>query len=102
MEEINWYCKKIGKKFDEFDEFDKYITDVLKDFVKDKQGKEINVGDLFEFDFWEEIHSKIKLKGSFSFNDDDLAYEIDVINNERYVCLTFATCVNLISNIRRI
>ena len=37
-----------------------------------------------------------------SFNDDDLAYEIDVINNERYVCLTFATCGNLISNIRRI
>lgn len=70
--------------------------------VKDKQGKEINVGDLFEFDFLEELHSKIKLKGSFSFNDEDLAYEIDVINNERYVCLTFATCGNLISNIRRI
>mgnify|MGYP003676263792 CR=1 FL=1 len=39
MEEINWYCKKIGKKFDEFDEFDKYITDVLKDFVKEQKEK---------------------------------------------------------------
>ena len=37
MEEINWYSKKIGKKFDEFDEFDKYITDVLKDFVKEQK-----------------------------------------------------------------
>jgi len=34
MQEINWYCNKIGKKFDEFDAFDKYITDVLKEFVK--------------------------------------------------------------------
>lgn len=70
--------------------------------VKDKQGKEIKEGELFEFDFLEELHQKIRLKGSFSFNDEDLAYEIDVLNNDRYVCLTFANCVNLISNIRRI
>lgn len=70
--------------------------------VKDKKGKEIKEGELFEFDFLEELHQKVRLKGSFSFNDDDLAYEIDVINNDRYVCLTFATCGNLISNIRRI
>jgi hypothetical protein len=36
MEEINWYCNKIGKKFDEFDVFDRYITDVLKEFVKER------------------------------------------------------------------
>lgn len=70
--------------------------------VKDKQGKEIKEGELFEFDFLEELDQTIKLKGSFSFNDDDLAYEIDVINNERYVCLTFVTCANRISNIRRV
>ena len=70
--------------------------------IKDKQGKKIKEGELFEFDFLEELHQKVRLKGSFSFNDEDLAYEIDVINNERYVCFTFATCGNLISNIRRI
>lgn len=37
MEEIKWYSKKIGKKFEEFDEFDKYITDVLKEFVKEQK-----------------------------------------------------------------
>ena len=70
--------------------------------VKDKQGKEIKEGELFEFDLLEELNQSVKLKGSFSFNDEDLAYEIDVINNERYVCLTFATCGNLISNIIRV
>lgn len=69
--------------------------------VKDKQGNGIEIGDEFTFDFLEELHSKIKLKGSFSFNDEDLAYEIDVIDDDRYVCLTFATCGNLISNIER-
>ena len=38
-EEIKWYSEKIGKKFDEFDDFDKYITDVLKEFVKEQKLK---------------------------------------------------------------
>ena len=37
MDETNWYSKKIGKNIDEFDMFDKYITDVLKEFVKEQK-----------------------------------------------------------------
>lgn len=67
--------------------------------IKDIKGLAIKEGDLFEFDFLEELDSKIRLKGSFSFNEDDLAYEIDIDDNEHYTCLNFANCNNLISNV---
>ncbi len=69
--------------------------------LKDKNGLEIFEGDIFTFNFLENLDETIKLTGSFSFNVDELAFEIDVKDNDRYVCLTYATCNILISNIEK-
>lgn len=66
MDETNWYSKKIGKNIDEFDMFDKYITDVLKEFVKE-QKQAISVTRCCESDS-ELLKAVEKLK--------DFAYEV--------------------------
>jgi hypothetical protein len=45
--------------------------------------------DIFTFDFLEDLYKSITLTGSFYFNDEDLCYEINIYNNERYVCLHY-------------
>ena len=57
--------------------------------IKDKNGKPILEGKKFKFMYLEKINSPIQLIGSFSWNQDELRYEIDIHDNENYVCLSY-------------
>jgi len=58
--------------------------------IKDKNGEELyNDCDIFTFDLLVELHKEIQLVGVFSWNDDELRYEIDVYNNPEYICLSY-------------
>lgn len=60
--------------------------------LKDKNYKEIYSDfDIFTFDFMKELHNTIKLIGVFTFNEEDLTYEIDVYSKEHpeYTCLCY-------------
>ena len=62
----------------------------MREYVKkDKHGEGIIEGEKFTFMFLEELHNPIKLIGSFDWNENDLRYEIDIHDNEEYVCLSF-------------
>ena len=70
--------------------------------ITDINGNKIKEGDKFEFSYLKELDLKVKLTGIIVFNDEDLAYEIDVIEDDEYVCLTYATNHVYISNIKKI
>jgi hypothetical protein len=54
------------------------------------EGKKFyNDSDILKFKYLEELNKEIDLIGSFHFNRDDLSYEIDIYNNERYICLNY-------------
>lgn len=57
--------------------------------LNDKNNKAIFLGDKFTFEYMQELHKTVKLTGSFSWNADDLCFEIDVHDNEEYVCLHY-------------
>lgn len=59
--------------------------------IKDIEGKPINEGELFSFKYLSELKDPIELKGSFSWNGDELRYEINIHDNEDYVCLSYVT-----------
>lgn len=60
-------------------------------FVKtDKNDKDIFTGDKFVFDFYEVLSEPTILIGSFSWNNDELRYEIDIHENDNYTCLSYA------------
>lgn len=62
----------------------------MKNYVKkDKHGNEIKEGQKFKFKFLKELHNPIELIGSFDWHDDELRYEIDIHDNDEYVCLSF-------------
>lgn len=71
----------------------------MLNLLTDKHGIVITEGVLFTFDFLKDLDNTIQLTGSLSFNDEDLAYEIDILDNDEFVCLTYATTHILISNI---
>jgi len=57
--------------------------------MNDKLGKPIKAGDSFTVDFLKELNNPIELVGSFDWHDGDLRYEIDIHDNEEYVCLSY-------------
>ena len=83
MKEVKWYSEKIGKKFEEFDMFDKYITDVLKEFVKEQKEKInytpccetlptkkiMNFDDWLKFLKWEQVGNSYVYKHGNKYKD---------------------------------
>jgi len=58
--------------------------------LKDKSEKDIYAdSDIFKFKYLEELHKPVELIGSFTFNEDDLRYEIDIYNHDRYIVLNY-------------
>jgi hypothetical protein len=58
--------------------------------LRDKYGKKIYEDcSILKFKFLEELDKEIEFIGVFTFNDEDLRYEIDIYNNPRYVCLNY-------------
>ena len=55
----------------------------------DKNGKPIRKGEKFKFKYMKELHNPIELTGSFDWNADELRYEIDIWDDDTYVCLSF-------------
>ena len=43
----------------------------------------------FKFKYLEELDKPIELTGSFIWNEDELRYEIDIYNNDKYICLSY-------------
>ena len=56
---------------------------------KDINGNPIRKGDKFRFKFMKELHNQIELIGSFDWNADELRYEIDIYDDDEYVCLSY-------------
>ncbi len=56
---------------------------------RDIDGRAIRKGQKFKFKFEKELNKPIKLIGSFSFNADELRYEIDIHDHDEYVCLSY-------------
>ena len=58
----------------------------------DKNGDKINIGDRFNFSLRNREGSSAyceNLTGEFEFNPDDLRFEINIFNNDSYVCLWY-------------
>jgi hypothetical protein len=70
---------------------EKVDSDTVGQFTGlDCKGQKIWEGDRFTFKYLVELHKAIKLTGTFSFNDAELRYEIDVEPNKYgYVCLSY-------------
>jgi len=63
---------------------------VIGTLIRDRSGKPIREGEKFNFKYLEELDKAVKLIGSFSWNDIELRYEIDIEeNNDRYICLSY-------------
>lgn len=70
-----------------------YDTDaeLFQFVIKDKNENKIYANiDKFKFDFWDGVKHRT-LIGSFDWNEDELRYEIDVHDDEFYVCLSYVT-----------
>ncbi|MDD5013473.1 MAG: hypothetical protein PHW73_00040 [Atribacterota bacterium] len=57
--------------------------------IKDINGTQIREGEKFKFKFMRDLHDDIELTGSFSWNDIELRYEIDIWDNTDYTCLSY-------------
>lgn len=57
----------------------------------DKNGNPIKVGQRFKFKFMRELHNHIELIGSFDWHDEELRYEVDIWDNDEYVCLSYVS-----------
>lgn len=55
----------------------------------DINGKPIRKADKFKFKYMKELHKHIELIGSFDWNENELRYEIDIWDDDIYVCLSF-------------
>ena len=56
---------------------------------KDKNGKPIRVGEKFKFKFLKTPNAFIEFTGSFDWHEDELRYEIDIWDDDQYVCLSY-------------
>lgn len=66
------------------------IPETVVPFVRnDKNGNRIFKGDKFKFKFLRELNNPIELIGSFDWCQDELRYEIDIWDHEKYVCLSY-------------
>ena len=65
----------------------------MKDYlIKDKNGKQIVEGQKFKFKFLKELHEPpLEFIGSFCWNQNELRYEIDIWDDELYVCLSYVS-----------
>jgi hypothetical protein len=62
----------------------------MEDIIKrDIDGRGIRVGQKFKFKFLKSPKNPIELIGSFSYNTEEMRYEIDIWDNEEYVCLSY-------------
>ena len=58
--------------------------------LHDKNGKEIYTdSSIVKFKFLESLDKVVELVGVFTFNDDELRYEIDIYSNNSYTCLYY-------------
>jgi hypothetical protein len=57
--------------------------------INDKNGIPITEGQKFKFKLKKEVNKSIELIGSFSWNQNELRYEIDIWGDEVYVCLSY-------------
>lgn len=66
----------------------------MKPILKDINGKPIYENQKFKFQFLRDLHKPaIELIGSFDWLEEELRYEIDIWNNEEYVCLSYVPAV---------
>lgn len=78
---------KINNKYIECTET---VEDLENPILKtDINGKSIREGDKFRFKLLVQLHETIDLIGSFVWNQDELRYEIDIYDNEEYICLSY-------------
>lgn len=67
----------------------KYFEKKSETLLIDINGKSIKKGQKFTFMFLRELNNPIKLTGFFTWNQDELRYEIDIENNEEYTSLSY-------------
>jgi len=80
------YAKIKGKYIECTETIEELENPVIK---KDINGKSIRQGDKFKFKLMKELDKHIELIGSFDWNDDELRYEIDIWDNDEYLCLSY-------------
>lgn len=68
------------------EEFNALKNPIIK---KDINGKPIRKGDKFRFKFIKEPNNHVELIGSFDWHSDELRYEIDIYDDDEYVCLSY-------------
>lgn len=68
------------------EEFNALKNPIIK---KDINGKPIRKGDKFRFKFIKELNNHVELIGSFDWHADELRYEIDIYDDDEYVCLSY-------------
>lgn len=62
----------------------------MKDYIiKDKNGKPIREGEKFKFKYMRDLRKHIEFIGSFDWCEDELRYEIDIHDDDEYVCLSY-------------
>jgi hypothetical protein len=82
--------KLYGKINGKYVECTETVVDLKNPIIKyDMYGKPIRKGDKFKFKYKKELHNNIELIGSFDWCEDELRYEIDIWDNEEYVCLSY-------------
>jgi hypothetical protein len=80
------YAKINGKYIECTETIEEIENPIIK---KDINGKPIRQGDMFKFKLMKELHEHIELIGSFDWNDEELRYEIDIWDNDEYLCLSY-------------
>ena len=73
--------KKIFSAMQKAYEQNKFANEPL---LIDDNGETIIAGDLFEFKFLEELQKSVPLKGKFVWNEVELKFEIQVLDNDDY------------------
>ena len=58
--------------------------------LKDKNGVEIFANSsIVKFKLLEELNKEIELTGTFNYCVEELRHELDIFNNEKYLCLSY-------------